>query len=145
LGNSAGGPSSRQHGDMGSELPDRSGNTQKDSIRSSVWPDNCDRQRMSQRYLVCSVAVLLLVSFVLFLWYVPILPLFAAIVIVPVLILMFGLGVHVGSMIGHAKPAAGPRQSAKWNPANVGVDFTEPEVSDPLPPMRGRGVEHRWQ
>ena len=45
----------------------------------------------------------------MFLFYVPILPLYTALVILPITILMFCLGVHLGSMIAvQAKPASLP-------------------------------------
>ena len=67
-----------------------------------------------ERYLFCSVGALLLASVGGFFLYVPIVTLFAGVVIILGLILMFSLGVYLGSQsIVRVKPAGSPGRSSR--------------------------------
>jgi hypothetical protein len=69
---------------------------------------------MMERYLFCSVGALLLASVGGFFLYVPIVTLFAGVVIILGLILMFSLGVYLGSKrTVRIKPACSPRESSR--------------------------------
>jgi hypothetical protein len=63
---------------------------------AAIWSHNCCGIGMLERCLFCSVGVLLLASVGAFFFYVPILTLTAALLIILALILMFSLGVYFG-------------------------------------------------